>query len=245
MENTRLRIIVLTLALTAFSIQIATGQQRQPGAKSEDCCTLELSGFTAQPPASTLGFPSARLVEGNAQSGVRVLVFEDLQCSDCARFRKLLDETLLPKYGEHVAFEIYDFPLPKHHWARSAVVASRYLQRLAGSTALEFRRQVANSLPRINEEGFDSFFRGFLRSKSLDVRSAIRSLSDPELNRAVEADVQEGLKRNVRKTPTVVVGSRVLVKQFSGEEIATELDRIVSLGGPTTHQQRSPDQKRR
>lgn len=245
MENTSFRIIVLTLALTAFSIQLATGQQRQPGAKSEDCCTLELPGLTGTVPSSGLTFPTDRLVEGNAQSRIRVLVFEDLQCPDCARFRKLLDETLLPKYGEHVAFEIYDFPLPKHHWARSAAVASRYLLRLAGSTALEFRRKVANSLPRINEEGFDSFFRGFLRSKSLDVRSAIRSLSDPELNRAVEADFLEGLKRNVQKTPTVVVGSRVLVEQFSGEEIATELDRIVSLGGATTHQQRSSDQKRR
>lgn len=241
----RPRIIVLTLVLTAFSIQLATGQQRQPGAKSEDCCTLELAGLTGTPPSSGLTFPSDRLVEGNAQSRIRVLVFEDLQCPDCARFRKLLDETLLPKYGEHVAFEIYDFPLPKHHWARSAAVASRYLQRLAGSTAMEFRRSVAESLSQINEGGFESFFRGFLRSKSLDVRSAIRSLSDPELNRAVEADFQEGLKRDVRKTPTVVVGSRVLVEQFSGEEIATELDRIVSLGGPTTHQQRSPDQKRR
>jgi protein-disulfide isomerase len=241
----RLRIIVLTLVLTAFSIQLATGQQRQPGARSEDCCTLELPGLTGTPPSSGLTFPSDRLVEGNAQSRIRVLVFEDLQCPDCARFRKLLDETLLPKYGEHVAFEIYDFPLPKHHWARSAAAASRYLQRLAGSTAMEFRRSVAESLSQINEEGFESFFRDFLRSKSLDVRSAIRSLSDPELNRAVEADFQEGLKRDVRKTPTVVVGSRLLVEQFSGEEIATELDRIVSLGGPTTHQQRSPDQKRR
>lgn len=241
----RLRIIVLTLVLTAFSIQLATGQQRQPGVKSEDCCTLELPGLTGTSPSSGLTFPSDRLVEGNAQSRIRVLVFEDLQCHDCARFRKLLDETLLPKYGEHVAFEIYDFPLPKHHWARSAAVASRYLQRLAGSTAMEFRRSVAESLSQINDEGFESFFRGFLRSKSLDVRSAIRSLSDPELNRAVEADFQEGLKRDVRKTPTVLVGSRVLVEEFSGEEIATELDRIVSLGGPTTHQQRSPHQKRR
>lgn len=200
--------------------------------------------MTVKPPSSWLTFASDRLVEGNAQSRIRVLVFEDLQCPDCARFRKLLDETLLPKYGEHVAFEIYDFPLPKHHWARSAAVASRYLQRVAGSTALEFRRAVAESLSRINEEGFESFFRGFLQSKALDVRSGIRSLSDPELNRAVEADFHEGLKRDVRKTPTVLVGSRVLVEEFSGEEIATELDRIVSLGGPTTHQQRSPHQKK-
>jgi len=215
MENIRPRIILLTLVLTAFSIQLATGQERQPDAKNKDCCTLELPGLTGTPSSSGLTFPSGRLIEGNARSRIRVLVLKDLQCPDCARFRKLLDETLLPKYGEHVAFEIYDFPLPKHHWARSAAVASRYLQRLAGSTALEFRRQVANSLPRINGEGFDSFFRGFLQSRALDVRSAISSLADPELNRAVEADFQEGLKRDVRKTPTVIVGSRVLVGQFN------------------------------
>lgn len=236
-----------TVLLAVLSVAISTprlaAQGQQPESRSKDCCSLELPGLTARPLDSRHGFPSDRLVEGNAQSGVRVFVFEDLQCPDCARFRKLLEDTLLPKYGGHVAFEIYDFPLPKHHWARNAAVASRHLQRLSSSAALEFRRRVANSLSRINEDGFESFFRSFVQSKSLDVRSAIRSLSDPDLNQAVEADFQEGIKRNVRRTPTVIVGSKVFVEKFDEEDIAAELDRILSRG-PSTYQQGPSDQTR-
>jgi len=41
-------------------------------------------------PAFTLG-AAQRLVEGNASSAARVIVYEDLQCPDCADFRKMLD----------------------------------------------------------------------------------------------------------------------------------------------------------
>ncbi|NWF85183.1 MAG: thioredoxin domain-containing protein, partial [Bryobacteraceae bacterium] len=63
-----------------------------------------------------LAAPPTR-VEGNPSSPVRVVIYEDLQCSDCAAFRKMLDEKLLPRYGSKVAFEHRDFPLAKHSWA--------------------------------------------------------------------------------------------------------------------------------
>ena len=64
------------------------------------------------------------MIEGNPKSNVRVVIFEDLQCPDCAVFRKMLDEKLLPKYKATVAFEHHDFPLAKHSWARQAAVAA-------------------------------------------------------------------------------------------------------------------------
>ncbi|HPQ16423.1 MAG TPA: thioredoxin domain-containing protein, partial [Bryobacteraceae bacterium] len=70
------------------------------------------------------------LVEGNPSSRVRVVIYEDLQCPDCANFRRMLDEKLLPKYAATVAFEHRDFPLPKHSWARKAAIASRFFQEI-------------------------------------------------------------------------------------------------------------------
>ena len=58
-----------------------------------------------------------RLVEGNAESPVRLVVYEDLQCGDCRALRELLDQVVLPRYGAQVAVEHRDFPLPKHPWA--------------------------------------------------------------------------------------------------------------------------------
>ena len=46
------------------------------------------------------------LVEGNPSGQVRAIIYEDLQCSDCAVFREMMDKRILPKYGDRVAFEI-------------------------------------------------------------------------------------------------------------------------------------------
>ena len=56
------------------------------------------------------------------ESKVRVLIYEDLQCPDCAEFRRMMDEKILPRYGERVAFIHRDFPLAKHAWARKAAI---------------------------------------------------------------------------------------------------------------------------
>ena len=70
-----------------------------------------------------LGSQQQTLVEGLAESKVRVLIYEDLQCPDCAAFRRMMDEKILPRYQDRVAFVHRDFPLAKHAWARKAAVA--------------------------------------------------------------------------------------------------------------------------
>ncbi len=70
------------------------------------------------------------IVEGDKTSTVRVIAYEDLQCPDCAVYRKMLDEKLLPEYGGSVAFEHREYPLRKHQWARQASIAARYFGSL-------------------------------------------------------------------------------------------------------------------
>src|SRR5438045_1298779 len=81
-----------------------------------------------------------RLVEGNPASKVRVIIYEDLQCSDCANFRLMMERQIPPKYASKAAFEHRDFPLPKHKWARPAAIASRYFEAMKPELALEWRR---------------------------------------------------------------------------------------------------------
>src|ERR1700691_1544683 len=83
-----------------------------------------------------------RLVEGNPRSSVRVIIYEDLQCPDCADFRVMLDQELLTRFRSQVAFEHRDFPLAKHAWARKAAIASRFLEGISQAAALEFRTAV-------------------------------------------------------------------------------------------------------
>src|SRR5271157_4724980 len=66
-------------------------------------------------------------------SKVALLVFEDLQCPDCARAAPLLHEAA-KKYN--VPLVQYDFPLPMHNWSFEAAVNARYFDSLpTASTA--------------------------------------------------------------------------------------------------------------
>ena len=65
-----------------------------------------------------------------------MIIYEDLQCSDCANFQRILDDRLLPRYGRRVAFEHRDFPLAKHAWARKATVAGRFFDSIKAETGV-------------------------------------------------------------------------------------------------------------
>lgn len=73
---------------------------------------------------------------GNPHARVRVYIFEDLECPDCAQWHKLLRSQLLPRYGQRVAFYLRDYPLPQHTWAFNAAVLERYFA--AHNTRLYF-----------------------------------------------------------------------------------------------------------
>ena len=51
--------------------------------------------------ACTSGIAAERFVEGIDHSPVRVLIYEDLQCPDCADFRRMLDACCLRTHPRH------------------------------------------------------------------------------------------------------------------------------------------------
>lgn len=175
--------------------------------------------------SSMLSFgASSRLVEGAAESPVRVVIYEDLQCSDCAVFRKMLDEKLLPKYQARVAFEHRDFPLAKHAWARKAAIASRFVADQKPSLASDFRRHVMGHQGDITADNFNSMLEGYARANGIDPAKAIAALDDAQLASAVQADFEEGVARGIAHTPTVLVNGQPFVETFTYEEVAKALD---------------------
>lgn len=167
-------------------------------------------------------------VEGRADSAVRVLVFEDLQCSDCAAFHRMMDEKLLPRYGATVCFVHRDFPLAKHAWARKAAIAARYFDAIKPELGLEFRRTTFRRLAGISRSGFDRHLAGFAGEHAVDPAQALAALSDERLAALVEKDFQEGVARGVSKTPTVFVNGTPFVETFTFEEISAAIERALA-----------------
>ncbi len=168
------------------------------------------------------------LVEGRRDSAVRVVIYEDLECLDCAAFRRMMDEKLLPRYAATVAFIHRDFPLAKHAWARRAAVAARYFAGVKPELGLAYRRHVLAAIKQTTPENFDQKVAAFAQQSHLDAAPALAALEDRHLAELVEKDLQDGVARGVAKTPTVFVNGKPLVEKFPFEEISKAIDNALA-----------------
>jgi protein-disulfide isomerase len=175
--------------------------------------------------ASTAGLAAQQpVVEGLAESKVRVLIYEDLQCPDCAEFRRMMDDKLLPRYATRVAFVHRDFPLAKHAWARQAAVAARYFAERKPELGLAYRRHILASIQETTGDNFKERLAQFARANGVDPAAAEGALHDTRLTALVERDFQDGVARGVAHTPTVFVNDRAFIENISLEEISEALD---------------------
>lgn len=175
----------------------------------------------------TLASATGALIEGLADSAVRVLIYEDLACPDSATFRRMLDEKLLPKYAASVAFVHRDFPLDKHPWAMPAAAAANYFAEVKPSLGAGFRRETLASIPQISEESLAEWVKAFAKKNGANPSEAVKALTDPARVRRVQEDVDQGLARGVSKTPTLYVGSQAFVERFEAEEVGRALDEAL------------------
>jgi protein-disulfide isomerase len=166
-------------------------------------------------------------VEGNAQSRVKVIVYEDLQCPDCAAFRLMMDQQLLPRYGSKVAFVHKDFPLAKHAWARLAAVAGRHFASVSPEAGVRWRQWILGNLRQTRLDNFRDRLAEFARGQGADPEAALKALDNPDYAAQVERDFQEGVARGVAKTPTVFVNGQPFIERFRFEELAAAIDQAL------------------
>ncbi len=178
--------------------------------------------------ASVAVFAQKPLVEGNPSSPVRVVIYEDLQCPDCADFRVMLDKELLPRFKDKVAFEHRDFPLAKHAWARKAAVASRYFESVSPELAVEFRKTTMSQQAKITPETIDQHISRFAEAHKTDPAKALAALNDKALADRVENDYQVGVARGVARTPTVLVDGEPFIEQFPAADIIKYIEKEVA-----------------
>jgi protein-disulfide isomerase len=170
----------------------------------------------------------SEVVEGNASSKVRVVIYEDLQCGDCDKLRSLLDSKVLPRYGSRVAFVHRDFPLGKHDWARPAAAAARWVYAQDSQLGITFRREILAEHDHITADRLKAWVQEFASRNHLSEKDIVTAMTDPQMNALVDQDYQSGVARGVSHTPTVIAGGQVLVETVLYEDLAKALD--IELG---------------
>jgi hypothetical protein len=166
-------------------------------------------------------------VEGTPASGVRVTAFEDLECKDSAAWRRMLDDILLPRYAQAVAFSAYDFPLEKHVWAMPAAIVSRRMSLISAAQCLDFRRYCYEHLAEITAESFPERIVAYAERAGLDPGDIAISARNADFAKAVELDIAEGHRQQVVRTPTVTIGKKRFIEVFPVGEVIAAIDRAL------------------
>lgn len=150
-------------------------------------------------------------------SDLAIVVFEDLQCPDCARAAPLLEEA---SRTYKIPVVHHDFPLPQHNWSRDAAILARWFDQKSPKTGDEFRARVFAAQQQITSpESLRAFADKFAAEKKLKLPFVV----DPQgrLASLVDADKAVGTRIGISHTPTIYVVSN----KKSGTPFVEVVDR--------------------
>lgn len=148
----------------------------------------------AQEPPSVLRPPKG--------SPVALVVFEDLQCPQCARAAPLLAQAA---QTYKIPLVQHDFPLPMHNWSMNAAIIARYFDTHSKTIGDAFRIYVFDHQREILPDNL----RGFAEKFAADHKVDLPFVVDPsgKLSALILADRDLGRSINIDHTPTIYVVS--------------------------------------
>ena len=168
-------------------------------------------------------------------SKVAVVVFEDLECPDCARAYPLVWDVA---NAHHIPVVLHDFPLGQiHPWSYEAAVYARYFDTKSQKLGNDFRGYIYKNQPQITRDTLRQFAQKFADDNKVGLPFAI----DPQgtLKAKIDADHALGLQIGLKHTPTIfVVGNGGPSTPFVEVEDRSKLTEIIEdmqkKAGPDT-----------
>jgi len=149
-------------------------------------------------------------------ASVAIVIFEDLECPDCARAAPLVEEAARTY---KIPVVRHDFPLQMHPWAYDAAVLARFFDTHSKAVGNEFRDTVFKHQLEITKDRLRSFAEKFAAAHKIDLPFVVDA--DGKLAALIEADRQRGLQLGLQHTPTLYVVSN----KRSGTPFVEVVDR--------------------
>jgi protein-disulfide isomerase len=131
-----------------------------------------------------------------------LVVFEDLQCPDCANANPLL---LDAARTYQIPLVRHDFPLPQHTWALDAAVFARYFDKLSAKMGDSYRDYVFAHQRQITKDTLRQVTEQFARNEGVNLPFAVDRAG--KLAGLVAADKALGERVGITHTPTIYVVS--------------------------------------
>jgi protein-disulfide isomerase len=133
---------------------------------------------------------------------VAIVIFEDLECPDCARAAPLVEEAAK---AYKIPVVRHDYPLPKHEWAYDGAILARYFDTHSKALGNQFRDTVFQHQLEITKQNLQDFATRFGAANKVDVPFIV--YPQGKLAAQVEADRSLGNAIGLDHTPTLYVVS--------------------------------------
>jgi protein-disulfide isomerase len=186
--------LIAVLALT--SLAVAQGPAKTKATKASAVTTV------AHDKASALKPPPG--------SKVAVVIFEDLQCPDCARAHPLVHEVAK---AQGIPVVRHDFPLPKHDWSFQAAVIARYFETKSEKLAEGWRMYCYTHQDELTPDNLTQNAKKYADANNTQLPFVMDP--DGKLAAKVKADFALGQKIGIQHTPTIwVVGNTTMAEPF-------------------------------
>lgn len=169
---------------------------------------LALTAFTASPKSTASPDP----ILGDVHSKLRVIVYQDLECPDCAQWHQVFKSQIIPRFGKQVGFEFRDYPLPQHQWSFNASVLARYFDTHGLKIGMAWRDYCFTHQNDLTPANLMDTAARFARPYGITRAQLDDAFANPDLFALVQADQRRGNHDNVQHTPTVL---------FNGTEAKT------------------------
>ena len=174
---------------------------------------------------------------------VAIVVFEDLQCPDCARAWPLLQEAA-KTYKIPVVH--YDFPLPQHNWSFQAATFAHYFDSISPKVGDEFRTEVFAHQIEFTPDNVRQFAENFAKEHNLKLPFAV----DPkgEIEKRIKADYALGQRTGIQHTPTIYIVSNTqrgkpFVEVVDRSQLYAMIDDMLKQAGPAESASEKPAHK--
>jgi protein-disulfide isomerase len=161
---------------------------------------------------------------------VAIVVFEDLQCPDCARAHPGL---LAASKASKVPLVIHDFPITRHAWAFPAAVLARYFTLQSPELGVEFRSFIFANQKDITPDNLREFGDRFAAEHKLQLPPDIDP--DGKLQALVQADFDLGRQIHLEYVPLMfVLGPGLGAANFVEVMDPAEIPDVVARTGKAT-----------
>ncbi|HEY1526463.1 MAG TPA: thioredoxin domain-containing protein [Candidatus Angelobacter sp.] len=154
---------------------------------------------------------------------VAIVMFEDLECPDCARAYPVVWEAAKK---HNIPVVLHDFPLNNHPWSFDAAVFARYFDTRSQKLGDDFRGYIFQNQPQIDKQNLRQYVDKFAN----DNKAPIPFVLDPDgqLKAKILADRDMGTKIGLQHTPTIfVIGNGGPATPAVEVEDRTKLDQII------------------